>query len=317
MLIDAILSDKIKAVIFIGKNIVLQNPNTAKTIEALNKLEFMVDIDIVMSETAKLADVVFPAATFLESNRLQIYMLGDLGFVTLTKKAVEPLGECISDNSFILELAHRMGYKEDFPWEDDEALLDFILRQLGTTIDYLKQHPEGYIWQPQEFGTYRENGFDTESGKVELYSEKLNRRGFDPLPTYVEPAESPISMPEVAKDYPLVMTSGAKTNIYVHSQYRYLPRLREQFPDPRIEINPEDAEKYGIADSDLVEVESLRGRIKVKAAVTDDIMKDVVHIYHGWPGESNVNLLTPDKPTDPVSGGPAFRSSLCRVKGLP
>lgn len=317
LLIDAILSDKIKAVIFIGKEIVLENPNTAKTIEALNKLEFMVDVDIVMSETAKLADVVFPAATFLESNRLQIYMLGDLGFVTLTKKAVEPLGECISDNNFILELAHRMGYKEDFPWQDDEGLLDFVLGQLGTTIDYLKQHPEGYIWQPQEFGSYQKNGFDTESGKVELYSEKLNRHGFDPLPTYVEPAESPISTPEVAKDYPLVMTSGAKTSIYVHSQYRYLPRLRDQFPEPLIEINPEDAEKYGISDGDLVEVESLRGRIKVKAAVTDDIMKGAVHVYHGWPGESNVNLLTPDKPIDPVSGGPAFRSSLCRVKGLP
>lgn len=316
LLIDAILSGKIKAVIFIGKEIVLENPNTARTIEALNRLDFMVDIDIVMSETAKLADVVFPAATFLESNRLQIFMLGALGLVTLTRKAVEPLGECISDIDFVLELAHRMGYKEDFPWEDDEALLDFILRQLGTTLDYLKQHPEGYIWQSPQFGTYQKNGFDTESGKAELYSEKLKRHGFDPLPTYVEPAESPISSPEVAKDYPLVLASGAKTGIYVHSQYRYLPRLRNQFPDPLVEINPEDAEEYGISDGDLVEVESLRGRIKVKAAVTGDILKGVVHVYHGWPGESNVNLLIPDKPTDPVSGGPAFRSSLCRVRGL-
>jgi len=83
------------------------------------------------------------------------------------------------------------------------------------------------------------------------------------------------------------------------------------------EAMPEDAEKYGISDGDLVEVASLRGRIKIKAAVTDDMIKGVVHVYHGWPGESNVNLITPDKPTDPVSGGSAFRSSLCRVKRLP
>lgn len=316
LLIDAILSGKIKAVIFIGKEIVLENANTARTIEALNKLDFIADIDIVMSETAKFADVVFPAATFFESNRLQILMLGESGMVTMTRKAVEPPGECISESNFILELAHRMGYKEEFPWKDDAELLDHILRQLGTTTDYLKQHPEGYLWHPQEFGTCRKNGFDTESGKVELHSEKLKRYGFDPLPDYVEPAESPISTPDVAREYPLVMTTGAKSKFYVHSQYRYLPRLRAQFPDPLIEINLQDAQKYSVADGDLVEVESLRGRIKVKAAVTSDIMKGVVHIYHGWPGESNVNLLTPDKPTDPVSGGPAFRSSLCKVKSL-
>ena len=78
----------------------------------------------------------------------------------------------------------------------------------------------------------------------------------------------------------------------------------------------EDARKYGVGDGELVKVKSPRGEIKVRAAVTSNIMKGVVHIYHGWPGEGNVNLLTPDKPTDPISGGPAFRSSLCRVRSL-
>lgn len=120
----------------------------------------------------------------------------------------------------------------------------------------------------------------------------------------------------MAKDYPLVLTTGGRTNIYEQSQLRWVPKLRALFPDPLIEINPEDARKYGLEDGDLVDIVSPRGRAKMKAKVTDDMMPGVIHAYHGWPGEGNINLVTPDKPADPVTGGAALTSSLCRVESL-
>lgn len=317
-MIDYILEGKTKAVIFMGKNMVVEDPNTSKTIEAFNKLDFMVNMDIFMTESCKYADIVLPAASFFERNSIRFYHQGaGLALVAPILKAVEPLGECKSDLSFLLELAKRLGLGEFFPWKNDEEVLDHILKQVGTSFDYLKEHPEGYFFAPREFERHEKYGkFDTESGKVELYSDKLKRYGYDSVPTYIEPAESPISTPDIAKEYPLVLTSGGRTNIFEQSSHRNLPKLRRLFPEPLIEINPEDAKKYGVEDGDLIEVESPRGTIEIKAAVTEDMRPGVVHAYHGWTGKSNVNLLTPDLPHDPTSGGAALRSSLCRIRSL-
>lgn len=316
-LFDRILSNKIKAGIFIARNLACNEANTAKTIEALRKLDLLVVMDIFMTETASLADIVLPAATFLEINNLRTYHMGrTLSLICKMKKAVDPPGECRGDAEFLLELAKRLGLGSDFPWDDTEAIFDDMVKQIGTSYAYLDQHPEGFMWEHHEYESYKKNGFDTESGKVELYSDKMRRYGYSPIPFYEEPAESPISRPDIVKQYPLVITTGGKTRFYEHSQYRNIPRLRSMFPENIIEINPADAVAYHILDGDLVEVESLRGSIQVKAKVTEEIMQGVVHVYHGWPGNSNVNRLTPDEPVDHICGSPALDSFLCRVKSL-
>lgn len=317
-MIDDIMEEKIKAVIFMGKNMVVEDPNTNRILEAFTKLDLIVNMDLFMTESCKVADIVLPAATFLEKNSIRFYHQGSgLALVAPVLKAVEPLGECKSDLSFLLELVNRLSLSEFFPWKNDEEVLDHILKQVGTSFEYLKEHSEGYWFAPREFERHEKYGkFETESGKIELYSNKMKRYGYDPLPTYVEPAESPVSTPEVAKVYPLILTSGGRTNVYEQSSHRNLPKVRRLFPEPLIEINPEDAKRYGIEDRDLVEVESLRGTMRVKAHVTEDMRPSVVHAYHGWGGISNVNLLTPDHPYDPVSGGAALRSSLCRIRSL-
>ena len=195
---------------------------------------------------AKFADIVLPAATFLEKNSIRFYHQGSgLALVAPVLKAVEPLGECKSDLSFLLELVNRLGLSEFFPWKNDEEVLDHLLRQVGTSFEYLKEHSEGYWFAPREFERHEKYGkFETESGKIELYSDKMKRYGYDPLPTYVEPAESPVSTPEVAEEYPLVLTSGGRTNVYEQSSHRNLPKVRRLFPEPLIETNPEDAKKY-------------------------------------------------------------------------
>ena len=150
--------------------------------------------------------------------------------------------------------------------------------------------------------------------------------GYDPLPNYKEPPESPISTPELAKEYPLVFTSGARHISMFHSEHRQIPRLRAMHPDPEVLIHPNDAEKYGIRDGEWVWIENQRGKARQKARITNTIMEGVVNADHGWwfPEEdgnypnlfgvwkANVNQLIPFDCGE--SGfGAAYKSMLCKV----
>jgi anaerobic selenocysteine-containing dehydrogenase len=316
-LVEGILEGKVHALMLTGKEMILEDPNANKTMEAFKKLDFMVDMDIVMTPSCHFSDVVLPACTFFERNGLRSFQAGGgLALISAINKAIEPIGDSMSDTEFWLQLAKRMGYAEYFPWKDELEVLEFMCEELGTTWDYLQKNPRGYFYMPRIWRRYEKDGFDTESGKVELYSEKMKRYGFDPLPHFEEVAESPVSRPDLFKGYPLVLTSGGRTHYYDQSQLRHLTKLRAKFPEALVEINPEDGEKYGIEDKDLVAVESPRGKIEVRASVTNDMMKGVVHVYHGWAGRGNVNLLTLDQPVDPVSNSSNLRSVLCKVRSL-
>ena len=210
------------------------------------------------------------------------------------------------------ELGRRMGYGEYFPWRDTDELLEYLLRPSGISLSKLKENPGGVFYAESEFEKYLKKGFATPSKKVEIYSKYMEKYGYDPLPTYQEPAESSVSRSDLAKEYPLILTTGARTVAYLHSEYRNLPTLRKLVPEPLVEINRQTAASLGVANGDWVEVESLRGSIELKAKVTDDIHPKVVSMQHGW-SEANANLLTDDMARDPVSGYPSFRSLLCRV----
>jgi anaerobic selenocysteine-containing dehydrogenase len=266
-------------------------------------------MDIFMSATAEIADIVLPACTFLE----KVSATGMSLVSMLRVPVITPLWESWSDCRFWLELAKRMGYEEDFPWKDDEEVLDHFLKPIGLTVRYLRdEHPTGILPLTTHYDEYKKRGFPTPSGKVELYSEELEKMGYDPLPTYQEPRESPISTPELATEYPLVLTTGAREKEYWHSQQRNLSKLHRRNPGPLAEIHPDTARRYGIGDGDLTVVETKRGSIEIKARVTQDIMPDIVSVPHGW-AESCENMLTNDIPADPVSGYVAFTGLLCKI----
>jgi anaerobic selenocysteine-containing dehydrogenase len=149
---------------------------------------------------------------------------------------------------------------------------------------------------------------------VEIYPTVLKEHGYNPLPTFVEPPESPIFLPSLAHEYPLTAIEFHVEH-YIHSEFRDVPNLRKLDPEPSVEIHPKDAQCYGIADGDWVQVESLRGTAEMRAKVTEDIREGVVGMEVGWPGKGNANLLTSDEPRcrDPVTGGAMFRGYLCRV----
>jgi anaerobic selenocysteine-containing dehydrogenase len=172
---------------------------------------------------------------------------------------------------------------------------------------------------------YEEKGFSTPSGKVELYSSIMEKLGYDPLPYYEEPPESPISTPDLAKEYPLILTTGARSQYFFHSEYRQIPSLRKRNPDPIVEIHPDTAKQFDIQEGDWAWIESPRGKIKQRTKLTTGIDPRVVNIQHGWwfpeePGpehgvwKSNANVLTSDAPPyDPAMGTYQLRALLCKI----
>lgn len=149
----------------------------------------------------------------------------------------------------------------------------------------------------------------------------------DPLPYFEEPPESPVNTPDLAKEYPLILTTGARTAVFFHSEHRQIASLRRMNPDPIVEINPQTAEKLGIKDRDWVYIESRYGKCRQRARLNRGIHPQVVNAQHAWwfperPGpepslfgvwESNINLLLPSGWTGKSGFGYPFKSQMCRV----
>ena len=331
---DAILSGRpypIKAFVSFAGNPVLSWPNAAKVARAFQALDFVVAIDLYLTETARLADVVLPATTFMERTDLNDSLrvpLAPLSYVHLRQQAVTPRHEARHEWRIIGELAARLGMGEHFPFKDAEALIDHVLEPAGLTARRLReQHPSGLIYAEAAPGRFRGEGFPTPSGKIELHSPALEAAGFDPVPTYREPVESPVSRPDLAAKYPLILTTGARVEATSGTWTHNLPRLRTLVAENWVEIHPETAGHLGIHHGVRVAVETPRGRIVLPAKVSDGVAPGVVAIPFGWghdagghlarstPG-ANPNVLIDDAAVDPIGGTPAYRSGLCRVVPL-
>lgn len=295
----------VQALIVAGGAPIPELANTSKVQEAFHKIPFKAVIDLFMTPTAREADLVLPAAFFLERD--------EIGTMPLNRqrKVVEPDGP-LADWEIWLRLARRMGYGRYFPWEGFQAAADALLTSANMTCAELDRHPGGIISEMPP-GAFLQNGFYTYSGKIELYSNSLASAGYDPLPCFAEPMESPDSTPDVALAYPLVLTTGSRLPMFVHSQHRTIPKLRHLYPEPYAEIHPDTARSFGIDDGTMARISSPRGGVLIKVKITDKILPGVVHLPHGW-DEADCNLLTDHERRDPISGFPGLRSSLCRVE---
>jgi len=317
---DAIITGNpypVKALIVQGGNPAITWPNSKKVNEALSNLDLLVVIDMFMTDTAERADLFLPISTFLERKILVDYhVAAQIPRILRTEPVIEPLGEAKEDWRIWSELGIKMFGNQYFPWQDADDIYEAYLKPSGITIDELKHKPEGIEYAKLEEKAYLSKGFNTPSGKVEIYSKLLEDYGYDPLPTYHEPSEGPITTPKLAREYPLIAMTGPRKAMFTHSQFRNIPALREKMPEPLIEINAETAKELKIKDGGMVRVESVRGEIQIRAKTTGDIHPRVVSIPHGWSGDSNANMLTDDMARDPISGYPPFRSVLCRVNKL-
>ncbi|TES82773.1 MAG: hypothetical protein E3J92_04035 [Dehalococcoidia bacterium] len=307
---EAIISGKpypVKALIVQACNPVLTWPDSQKVRQAFEQLDLLVVSDLFMTETAKLADIFLPATAFLERKVLRDYSTKGLPLITLSNKVVEPPAACPEDWQLWAELGRKMGYADYFPWQSADEFFAYLLEPSGITVEQLKQNPGGIFYRDYAHRRkYEEAGFDTPSGKIEIFSPTLAAYGYDPLPTFTP-------MAEPSDDYPFTLISGTRTIAYTHSQYRDIKRLKKLTPEPLVEINTESAKELGVAEGEPVIVESAKGSITLKARITTDILPKVLSLQHGWK-EANANLLTDNKPHDPISGYPAFKTTPCRLK---
>jgi anaerobic selenocysteine-containing dehydrogenase len=209
-----------------------------------------------------------------------------------------------------------------------EGWFDLLLQPSGKTFSKLARTKRASLFPRPRGRRYQTTGFGTRSGKVELASGLMRELGYPAMPAQEEPIWSPISAPELFKEYPLVVTAGASVKWYYRSQQRHLDKMRKQHPYAMLSIHPDTARDLGIADGDLVHVETPMGRVQQRARYDEALHPRVVHADSSWwypeqgenepvlsgVWESNFNAVIPDSPESHSYAGDAnLRGHICRV----
>ncbi|TEB11373.1 molybdopterin-containing oxidoreductase family protein [Pelotomaculum propionicicum] len=317
----------VKGLLINGSSTLTSYPQPAIFEEAYRSLDFMMVIDLVMTRDALFADVVLPSATYYEINSYQRYP----GYVRLRRQVIKPVGQ--SKNCFLImaELANRLGYGHLYPQSEEEVIEKAFAGNPGL-LEALKNSPDGVKlpyperrYKKYELGLLRkdrEPGFPTPSGKMEITSSLMAKHGYDALPVYTEPAEGPLQNPELCREFPLVMNTGARIQSTFRSQHLNVPGLVKLQEKPQALINPVDAAERGISSGDRVAVSTRRGRVFFYADVTEKVLpgQTEVNMGGGNPTQveawrlANVNDLADFSNRDPVSGFPVFKALLCQIE---
>ncbi|MGB9886728.1 MAG: molybdopterin-containing oxidoreductase family protein [Moorellales bacterium] len=305
--------------------------DSKRVAEALRKLDLLVVFELFMTPTAELADYVLPVTWFLESNAITEY--AGMNFIAARARAIHPCGEAREEGEVLLEILAKLGAINELPFSNYGEYLDFRLSPLNLSFEEFAR--AGYVISPNlerkyERGLLRADGrpgFETPTGRVELYSTILEKFGYDPLPRYKEPSPSPYSAPALFTDYPFIMITGTRTLPFYHGLGLQIPAFRKLHPEPLLEISAAAAERLGIHEGDLVvlEVPGRNDKAYRKAHIVPGLHDHVVCAEGHWylPEEpdyekrvwsANVNVLTSLRDDyDPVVGGSGARCLLCRV----
>ena len=305
-------------------------PDSEYTLEALKKLDFFACSDIFLTDTCKYADILLPACTSVERSEIKSY---GGGYVMYTLPAIEPLYDSKPDSDIVFELARRLDTCDELLKKGYEYNIDWIFEPAGLTVSELKKHPSGIVVPPEGIAVppggviarsdagrdeaihKTTEHFKTPSGKVECVSEVIKslQPSAAPLPCYTPPAMSAAALPELAEEYPFILNTGARLPMFLHSETFRLPWTRSLRPDPMADISAEDASALGVTQGDDIFITTSKGRIKVKANISDMALKGTVFMFHGYP-EADVNSLISHDYLDPVSGFPGYKSLLCRIE---
>jgi len=289
----------IKIMYVMGENPMLSNPDINHVKEGLNNLEFLVVQDIFLTDTAKLANVVLPAASYAEKDGT--FTATDR-LVQRIEKAITPIGESKPDWQIICELARRMRSNQ-FEYTSPAEIMDEIasVTPIYGGITYKRLEKDGLRWPCIS---------KEHPGTLYLHKEKFTRGkgrffGID----YKEPAELP------DEEYPFILTTGRiMFHFHTGTMSRRTRLLNREVQTGYVEINPHDAEKLEIHDGEPVSVKSRRGEIKVKALKTNRVPEKVIFIPFHF-AECAANVLT-NPALDPVAKIPEYKVCAARVEKL-
>lgn len=301
--------------------------------DAMLKMDFTMISDLFMTPTAMaLADLFLPVAAFPEADGIVFNHYGmNPAVVSSINKAID-VGETRSDVEIGFSLAKRL-YPDLYP-EPLEELCDRYFSNFagaGRVKDWTELHEKGPQQVAPEYRKYekgmlrvdRQPGFNTPTGRIELWSSMYQQLGEDPLPHYIEPHMSPTSTPQ----YEFILTTGARRFSSFHSEHRQIATLRALDPDPIVEMNPADAKRHGLVAGDWVTISNEQGSATLKLRLTPIVREGVLNAEHGWwfpeeAGEepnlfgvwkSNINMLCPSGDNSYMGFGAPLKSMMCNV----
>src|SRR5215510_8573558 len=306
-IMNAIHAGEIKGLLSMCFNPLVSLPDANFTREALSKLEFFGVIDFFMSETAHHADVVLAGSLHEEEDGLGCSAEGR---VIHWQKSIDPPEEARRDSEIIIDIAHRLGRGQYFPFKNPADILEELrVASRGGVADYYGityervDKEKGIFWPCPDLehpGTpilFADKKFYTHDGKA-----RFNR-------TEWRPSGDPVD-----DDYPLYLTTGRVVSQYLSgTQTRRIGALIDQYPEPRAELHPRLAQKYNIKDGGWVTVTTRRDDLTVRSLVVKTIRPDTVFIPYHWAGTRSANRLT-HRTLDPRSKIPEFKVSACKIK---
>lgn len=304
-----------KALILDGTSPVYALPDIARQEAALKKVDFVLSLDAFMGESTVLADIVLPVTTYLETWDVACRNYGSPETIGLRRPVVEPIGDSRPTAEIIIELARRLEL-DYFDFDYREYVAEG-LKNWEVTLEGLEK--QGFAQRPLKIGEKRREGFGTPSGKVELYSTLLSNAGYDGLPVFERPRGHTI---EIASEFPLFLITP-KLNVHTQSRTAGNPYLNEIIGENWVEINTETAAALGIANGDMVWVESQNGSIRLRAKVGPHIHPRTLAIPHHF-GHTAYNRRAKDKGANPnriisldwdrVGGNTAANDTMVRVR---
>jgi len=295
-IINAAADGHVRALYIMGENPMLSDPNSTHVREALEKLDFLCVQDIFLSETAELADVVLPAASFAEKDGT---FTNTERRVQRVRAALEPPGEARADWRILCDLSGRLGYT--MHCEHPGQILDEVasLTPIYGGISFERIEAEGLRWPCPD---------KAHPGTLFLHQGQFKRgRGkFHPTP-FREAAELP------DQEYPYILTTGRSLyHFHTGTLSRRTRGLEELYPPVPFEIHPDDAARDGIAEGDLVELSTRRGAVRARAVVTERSPRGTIFMpFHFREGAANV--LTNDA-LDPVARIPELKVCAVRLR---
>ena len=314
---DAILEEKpypVKALMVQASNPVVTMTNAKRFKHALKNLELLVVIDLFMTRTAELADIVLPTTTSFEKTQLNLKAYSNPAI--LQNQVIDWEGDSWPDWKIIFELAKRMGFEKEFPWHTVEETIDYQLGPSGLTVQKLRENPDGMRCDELRYAKYENEGFQTRSGKIEFYCEILKENGYPPLPSFSADAENQISFFDQKDQFPLIGISGARPIAFVHSQFRHVPQLLNSEPEPLVDIHPQDARRLNLQNGETVRIETPNGYITMKTKISKIVHPGSIRMAWGWGDhrhDCNLNELSDDKVRDPITGTPSNRCFMCKL----
>ena len=294
------------------QNPAMSLPDRGRTLQAFQKMDFIVTIDILMNDTSWFSDVVLPEASYLERYD-PLNIVGDKAF--LRQPVIEAQGQGKSALWIYKQLGSRLGLSDFFQYKDEEDYLTQQLAPLGVSLADVRK--KGYVELPSSGRPSDVFSWSTPSGKIELFSKTLQNSGFSGLPQWEEPPA-----PKDGEFY--LLTGKVAQSSQFGSQNNQL--LHKYSDEPRLWMNAAVAAKLGLKDNDLVEAASSAGKVHVHLQATQAIRPDCVYMTPGY-GHLSKGLTTAfgwgacDSDlhltyTDPISGGQALSQTFVTVKKI-